>query len=156
MQSSNSAHFETVKPLVKLLTYGGMAVFVALVISYWMAPSQAPIIGLLRHFSLVILMFMTGLLWGVAYFADLDGQSTKLNRHGLIWGGALLVIAATGNSLLEDKINVFLSAMLFLLVWQIEKKTEAYRVYPEWYWVLRTQASMTVAICHLLVWLTLA
>lgn len=132
-----------------------MAVFALFTLLNWLDFQQYSALWLFRFFSLAILTFLAGTLFGLSFVVNVESESYSLNTGGLIWGAVLVLASGFGVVLLQAKVGVFVAGLLYLLLWQVELKSNLYRAYPEWFWVLRTKASMFIALCHMLLWLTL-
>lgn len=153
---SNTSIFNpAVAPLLKLLTYSTMAVFAVLTLLNWTGLEQYSALWLFRFFSLAMLTFLAGSLFGLGLVVKVEGESYSLNTSGLVWGALLVLVAGFGVTLLQPKVGLFVAGLLFLVLWQVELKSNLARAYPEWFWVMRTKASMVIALCHMLLWLTL-
>lgn len=152
--SQHSIFNPSVEPLIKLLTYTTMAVFVILTLLNWTDFEQYSALWLFRFFSLAILTFLAGTLFGLSLVLKVDSDSYSLNTGGIVWGSLLVLAAGFGVILLQAKAGVFIAGLLFLVLWQVELKSNLARAYPEWLWVLRTKASMVIAMCHILLWMT--
>lgn len=112
-------------------------------------------IWLFRFFSISILAFMTGSLWSISFAVTAQQETFEFKPLGLVFGSVFILILGFGVLLLEPTVGIFIAALLYLVLWQIELKTNLARLYPEWYWVLRTKLTMAVALAHILLWMTL-
>lgn len=155
--SQTSIFNPTVAPLLKLTSYIAMLLFVLLTIVNWTGLEAYSALWLFRLFSLASLTFIAGSLFAMALIVNLDQQqlSFELNEKGLVWGAILVFFAGSGAVLLEPKVGLFVSGLLFLVLWQVELKSNLAKAYPDWFWQLRTQVSMVIALCHILLWMTL-
>lgn len=153
--SQNSIFNPAVEPLIKLLTYSTMAVFAVFTLFNWIEFEHYSALWLFRFFSLAILTFLAGSLFGLSLVLKVEGESFQLNTGGIVWGALLVLCAGFGVILLQAKAGVFIAGLLFLVLWQVELKSNLARAYPEWFWVMRTKASMFIALCHIALWLTL-
>lgn len=143
----------------RILTLSGLSPFVFFTLAVWwpaINPFAVDAVVIFRFYSIVILSFMAGALWPLGFIADLSTPKRMVVRTGLLWGAIMVALAAWGTLFLLPKVGVFVSALLFLVVWQIEIKTQLIKSYPLWYSNLRAGVTMCVAICHLGVWMTLA
>ena len=150
---------QSLESQVRILGYLGMLPFVYFMLCVWwpsLSIFDTPALTVFRFYSLAILSFIAGSLWPLGFLADLSSPNRPVRQSGLLWGAITVCIAGWGSLLLEGKAGVFVSALLFLVVWQIEQKTLLAKNYPDWYTVLRAQLTMVVAVCHIFVWLTLS
>jgi hypothetical protein len=153
MTHSNEYFVDDVKKNVRLLTYIAIVLFTTLaVITFFPAYSEVSL-NAFKFLATGIACFMAGCLWGIAFILQVKNKDIEFHRFGLIWGGLLVVLISCGTLLLTNKVGLFLGAIAFLLLWQIENKTNLVRLYPEWYWVLRTKATMSVALLHMVLWM---
>lgn len=143
------------EPVLKLMSYLTLAGFVVLTLCNWIDFQYYSALWLFRFFSLAMLTFMAGTLVGIALLIKTDSDSYSLNLGGMLWGAILVLVAGFGVILLQPKAGIFIAGLLFLVLWQVELKSNLARAYPEWFWVLRTKASMVIALCHILLWMTL-
>lgn len=144
---------------VRILGYCGLIPFVFFAMATLLPeinPFAISALEIFRGYSLAILSFMAGALWPLGFLADLSNEKRQVRQGGLLWGAIFVSLCGWGALFLEPKAGVFVSALLFLVVWQIEQKTLLAKQYPEWYTVLRTQLTMVVAMSHIVIWLTLA
>ena len=144
---------------VRLLGLAGLVPFVFLTLAVWwpgLSPFATDPLVIFRLYSLAILSFIAGALWPLGFLADMSTDKRPIRRGGLLWGAILVCLAGWGSLLLEAKVGVFVSALLFLVIWQIEQKTLLAKNYPDWYTAFRAQLTMVVAICHIGIWLTLS
>lgn len=144
---------------VRILTISGVLPFVFFTFCVWfpqLNPFEIDAIVIFRFYSIVILSFMAGALWPLGFIADLSTDKRKVVRTGLLWGSIMIALAGWGTLFLLPKVAIFVSALLFLVVWQIENKTELVKSYPQWYASLRAAVTMAVSICHMSVWMTIA
>lgn len=145
---------ENVKPLFTLVSYMLTGLFALSLIGVWSGYQGYSPLWLFRFLSLAALMMLSGFVLGMGCVVNAEKQSFTFHLKGLVWGIILVVTSGAAVILLEPKVGVFLSGLLFLLLWQVELKTNMARVYPEWLWVGRTKLSMAIALCHMLLWLT--
>ncbi len=145
-----------IEPLLKLLCYTTSFIFVVLAVINWTGFELYSPLWLFRFFSLATLTFMAGILIGLALVIRFESKSFSLNLSGMVWGALLVLAAGFGVILLQAKAGLFVAGLLFLVLWQVELKTNLSRAYPEWFWVLRTKMSMVIAMCHILLWMTIA
>lgn len=147
---------DSVRPLILFFSYSALVIFVLLMLSNWFDVLNYAPLWAFRFFSVVILSFLAGSLWGLAFVLMPQDQTFEFKRFGLIWGGLIVVLSGWGLLFVDAKVGVFITALIYLVLWQIELKTNLAKLYPEWYWVLRTKLTMGVAMCHILLWLTLS
>ena len=143
---------------VRILTLAGLLPFVFFMLAVWwpsLNPFTIDAIVIFRFYSIVILSFMAGALWPLGFLADLSTDKRTVVRAGLLWGAITIALAGWGTLFLLPKVAIFVSALLFLVVWQVEIKTRLVKNYPAWYSGLRAGVTMVVAICHMAVWMTL-
>lgn len=145
---------QALKPALTTLTYLSCAVFAILTILLWMPIDDFDALAVFRNFSALIICFVAGLLWGMAFVLNNPNSKIAFQPQGLFWGALLIFLGTVGVLFLEVKSGVFIAALLYLVLWQVENKSNLARLYPEWFWVLRTKATMIVAICHMLIWMT--
>ncbi len=153
--SENSIFNPKLAPVSKLLSYAMIVGFIVLTLCNWLDFELYSALWLFRFYSLAMLTFLAGSLFGIALLIKVEDQSYHLNISGLLWGAILVLVAGFGVVLLQPKAGVFIAGLLFLVLWQVELKSNLARAYPEWFWVLRTKASMVIAMCHMLLWITL-
>lgn len=156
MTHSDDYFISETKQVVRFLTYSAMMIFVVLAGTVLLSDVQQTSLSWFKYLSTGIACFMAGCLWGAAFFVKLDSENFEFNRFGAIFGGLLVVLISVSTLMLSNKVGLFLAAMVFLLLWQVENKTNLAKIYPEWYWVLRTQASMVVAAIHMLLWMLMS
>lgn len=147
---------ENVKPLFTILSYLLVTMFALSLFSIWSGYQGYSPVWLFRFLSLATLMVLSGFVLGMGCVVNAEGQSFTFHLKGLVWGIILVVSSGAAVILLEPKVGVFLAGLLFLLLWQVELKTNMARVYPEWLWIGRTKLSMALALCHMLLWLTVS
>ena len=147
---------ENVKPLFTLISYLLAGLFALSLFGVWSGYQDYSPIWLFRFLSLAALMMLSGFVLGMGCVVNAEDQSFTFHLKGLVWGIILVMTSGASVILLEPKVGVFLSGLLFLLLWQVELKTNMARVYPEWLWVGRTKLSMAIALCHMLLWLTVS
>ncbi|NVK23876.1 MAG: DUF3429 domain-containing protein [Gammaproteobacteria bacterium] len=157
---ANSSYFnDQFRSLLSAVGYLGVLPFYAFMLLTWFGSSIGydgfEPIWLFRFYAISILAFMTGTLWSIAFAVQPENETFEFKPAGLIFGSVFVVLAGFGLLIPEPKVGVFVTALLFLVLWQIELKTNLARLYPEWYWVLRTKLTMAVALAHILLWLTL-
>ena len=142
-----------------MLGWAGLLPFIALTLMVWFPsswPWETSPLQVFRFYSLAILSFMAGALWPLGFLVDMSTEKRAIRRGGLLWGGILVCLAGWGSLMLDAKAGVFVSALLFLVIWQIEQKTLLAKNYPDWYTPFRAILTMVVAICHIGVWLMLS
>lgn len=142
----------------RILTIAGLSPFIFFMLAVWwpaINPFTIDALVIFRFYSIVILSFMAGALWPLGFIADLSTDKRKVVRSGLLWGAISIALAGWGTLFLLPKVAIFVSALLFLVIWQIEIKTLLVKSYPQWYAGLRAGVTMVVAICHIGVWMTL-
>lgn len=143
----------------RILTLCGVIPFIFFGLTVWwpnLNPFEIDGLVIFRFYSIVILSFMAGALWPLGFIADLSSEKRNVVRSGLLWGAIAIALAAWGTLFLLPKVAIFVSALLFLVVWQIEVKTQLVKSYPQWYAELRAVVTMVVAVCHMAVWMTIA
>ena len=144
---------------VRMLGFGGLIPFIFFMLCV-LIPSLNPFsveaLDVFRGYSIAILSFMAGALWPLGFLVNMSSPNRPVRQSGLLWGSIFVTIAGWGSFFLVAKAGVFVSALLFLVIWQIEQKTLLAKNYPDWYTVLRAQLTMVVAACHIFVWLTLS
>lgn len=101
-------------------------------------------------------------VWGVlVIWATLGVEKSKLNQYQarllpLVLAALILPLVGWYSLTWSDKAGLFVLAMLFLTLWQVEQKTNVAKLHPKWYWALRTQCSMIVAASSIGYWLIYA
>jgi len=143
---------------VRILGLTGLIPFVFFTLAVWfpaLAIFDTEPLTIFRLYSVTILSFLAGALWPLGFLADLSTDKRPVRRGGLLWGSGIVCLAGWGSVMLEAKAGVFVSALLFLVIWQIEQKTLLAKNSPEWYTAFRAMLTMVVAICHIGIWLTL-
>ncbi|MDA8621906.1 DUF3429 domain-containing protein [Psychrosphaera sp.] len=157
--SNESTIDDSLKSTVTLFGYGGLIPFLYFALCAWF-PNLNPVGGdplfIFRMYSAVILSFLAGSLWVFGLLAGQYQQQVKVRSRSLIWSAILLSILAWGNIFIVGKAALFVGGLLFLVVWQIEQKTELTKCYPTWYTDLRAKLSMSVAALHIIIWLTVS
>ena len=157
---SNETSIATeLKSSVLLFSYLGVLPFLYFAVcAWWPAVSLFdldPII-IFRTYSAVILSFLAGSLWASGLFASQIQGKVQVRTRSLLWSGIILSLFTWGALFISAKAGLFVGAMLFLVVWQVEQKTELTRCYPAWYTELRAKLSMIVGALHILIWLTVS
>lgn len=163
MVSNEHTISSDLKTTVHLFSIAGLIPFVYFAVCSWF-PSlsifEASSVFLFKVYAAIILSFLAGALWASGLFSQVLINSCKskvqLRSRSLLWSGIMLSLLAWGNLFISDKAGLFVGAMLFLAVWQIEQKTELTKCYPNWYTALRAKLSMTVGALHILIWLTIS
>jgi hypothetical protein len=161
--SNEQAIDSELTPTVKIFSFAGLLPFIYFALSGWW-PSlnmfDMDAIRLFQFYSVVILSFLAGTLWFSGLFSTLIQQgaakSVVLRPRSLLWSGIFLSLLAWGNLFIDQKASLFVAALLFLVVWQVEQKTELSKCYPAWYTRLRAQLSMIVGALHMMIWLTIS
>lgn len=147
------------KSTVYMFSFAGLIPFVYLALSAWVPQIYLFSLDPVHHFrlySVVILSFLAGMLWVYGLIAHKLHTAVEIRTRTLLWSGILMSLLGWGNLFIDAKAALFVGAMLFLVVWQIEQKTELARSYPLWFANMRARLSMTVAICHFIIWLTIS
>ena len=150
---------QSLESQVRIIGYAGLLPFVYLMLCVWwpsLSIFETPALTVFRYYSLAILSFVAGALWPLGFLADLSTDKRPVRQSGLLWGAIIVCLAGWGSLLLAGKAGVFVTALLFLVLWQIEQKTLLAKNYPTWYTDFRTLLTMVVAATHILVWLTLS
>jgi len=120
-----------------VLPFAGFALFTAIAQGYLQALSQQAFV----IYSLAILCFLSGTLWGsVSLHADAASVSRVLVSNGVVLFAALSVLTA----------QALLSAALLMLgylalLWYERNSSDN----PPWYVALRTRLTLTVVLMHL-------
>lgn len=149
------------KSSVYLFSVAGLIPFLYLAICSWV-PSlyvldlEMDVAYVFRLYSTIILSFLAGSLWSFGLIATQLKTQVEIRSRSLIWSAIALSLLAWGNLFIPARAALFVGAMLFLVVWQIEQKTELARSYPMWYANMRARLSMAVAACHIIIWLTIS
>ena len=147
------------KSTVYMFSFSGLIPFIYFALTAWV-PSlhvfELDPVSLFRIYSAIILSFLAGALWSFGLVAGLVQKQVEIRTRSLIWSGILLSLLAWGNLFISARAALFVAAMLFLTVWQVEQKTELSRYYPMWYANMRARLSMIVAITHIVIWLTIS
>jgi len=150
---------QSLESQVRILGYLGLLPFVYFMLCVWwpnLSVFEMPALTIFRYYSLAILSFVAGALWPLGFLVNLSTPNRPIRQAGLLWGAITVCLAGWGSLMLAGKAGVFVSALLFLVLWQIEQKTLLAKNYPEWYTDFRTLLTMVVAATHIMVWLTLA
>ena len=145
------------RSLFSIIGYLGVVPFYLLLLMNWFESNlylYDPL-WLFRFYSLAILAFMCGSLWTMAFSVKPENETFEFKPAGLVFGAVAIVISGVALMMLKPSVGVFVAALLYLVLWQVELKTNLSRLYPQWYWVLRTKLTMMVAASHILLWMTL-
>ena len=149
----------SLKSTVYLFSFAGLIPFIYFALSAWIPQLYLFELDPVHHFrlySVVILSFLAGMLWAFGLVANKVQGAVAIRARSLLWSAILLSLLGWGNLFIDAKAALFVGAMLFLVVWQIEQKTELARHYPVWYANMRARLSMAVAMCHFIIWLTIS
>lgn len=158
---SNNQYFTTeLKPTISFMSWFAIAPFIVCTVLTWFP--ILPLFGLdfdvlliVRLYSAIIVSFVAGSVWSAAFLIQLNNEKFDFNRKGLMFGAGLVSILSWLIIFIVPKAGVFISALLFLVLWQIELKSNLAKVYPEWFWTLRTKQTMIIALSLMGIWLTL-
>lgn len=130
----------TASPTQKTLGYLGLIPFIYIAIGLPL-PVALPPIATFTLYSLVIVVFMAGTLW------QIDHQSSVFSNIITLTGFFVYLLLPPGPQL-------FLFALLYLVLWGWERKT-CRTQYSIDYWQLRCRLTASVVICHLIMQLKL-
>ena len=147
---------ESSKSIVTLLGYLFILPLLVSLVLNWTGYSAYSPLWMFRLFSLALLTLMSGFILGIACVIKPQDESFSFQLNGVVWGCLLVIVTGVGVVFIVPKAGVFIAGLLFLVLWQVELKSNLSRLYPEWFWVLRTKLSMAIAMSHILLWLTLA
>lgn len=149
--------FDTLKPTIGFMSWCAIVPFVISPFFIWFGlfNEDINVLELLRLYSAVIVSFVAGSVWSGALLIQHGKEAFEFNRKSLMLGAGFIAVLSWLLLFLEAKVGVFISALLFLVLWQIELKTNLAKVYPQWYWTLRTKQTMVIALCLIGIWITL-
>lgn len=140
---------------VKFLSCSGLLPIVGLTVWHFIDGAEGDALTGLRLFGTALLSFLTGCVFLAGAVFNSDEESFDFKARGALWGSVLVFSATVGCWFLAGKVGLFVLALLYLLIWQIENKTSLSRLYPQWYWEMRTKLTMAVVSVYMLVWMTL-
>lgn len=100
-------------------------------------------IGVVAVYAAVIASFISGIHWGVSFFA------TGGMRVGLLVGSNVAALAAWGASLLAPRPGFLTFAVLFAILLAIDGHLHRTGLWPAWFWLLRRVISAIVILACL-------
>ncbi|GAB2997441.1 DUF3429 domain-containing protein [Psychrosphaera aestuarii] len=157
--SNESTIDSSLQSTVTLFSYCGLLPFLYFAACAWFPGLnlfETEPLTVFRAYSAVILSFLAGTLWVFGLIATQYQQQVEVRSKSLIWSAIFLSVIAWGNLFIAGKAALFVAGLLFLVVWQIEQKTELTKCYPAWYTELRAKLSMIVGALHIIIWLTIS
>ncbi len=158
--TSNESAFEpSLKTSVLIFSYAGLLPFFYFALCSWWPELnlfEINALTIFRFYGAIILSFLAGNLWVFGLLANHIQQQHSVRTRSLIWSAIFISLLAWGNLFIPGKAALFLGALLFLVVWQVEQKTDLTKCYPAWYTDLRAKLSMSVAALHIVIWLTVS
>lgn len=155
---TNNHHFsESLKPTIHFMSWCALIPFIVCTLLVWfpVASMEFDPLNVLRLYSAIIVSFVAGSVWSAAVYIQLGKETFEFNRKNLMLGAGFIVILSWLVLFITAKAGVFIAALLFLVLWQIELKTNLARIYPQWFWTLRTKQTMIIALCLMATWMTL-
>jgi hypothetical protein len=158
LSMTNNQYFSaSLKPTINFMSWCAILPFIACTLLIWFPVTslELDVLNILRLYSVVIVSFVAGSVWSAALLIQLGKETLVFNRKNLMLGAGFVAVLSWLVLFIDAKAGVFISALLFLVLWQIELKTNLARIYPEWFWTLRTKQTMVIALCLMGVWMTL-
>ena len=165
---TNDQYFEaTLKPTVSFMSWCALLPFIVCTVLTWFPILsmdvfkvngqilEIDVLNILRLYSVIIVSFIAGSIWSAALMIKLDKETFVFNRKALMFGAGFVAILSWLVIFINPEAGVFIAALLYLVLWQIELKTNLSRIYPEWFWTLRTKQTMLIVVCLIGVWMTL-
>lgn len=144
------------KSTIALLFYFLSLPVVLLAITILIANEPQQMLAAFRTYSVALMSMFCGVTLGSALWLNTESSSVEFKAQGAIWGAGLLIMCAWSCTLLETKVGVFISALLFLVLWQVELKTNLTKIAPLWFGELKTKVTMLAVVCHMTVWMLLS
>lgn len=124
--------------------YLGLLPFFACALGPWVfADYEGFLTQLFFFYSTLILVFLSGALWAIALFANIDYRQRQIHMAIMF---SLWPLAAFFMPLLWQ-ILFMLLGFLLLLFWE---KCFIHVIYPDWYRQLRHKITFIVVACHML------
>ncbi|WP_199609925.1 DUF3429 domain-containing protein [Flocculibacter collagenilyticus] len=144
--------------IIKALGYLGLVPFIYLAIVTWLPAVNVFSLNaavVFRFYSAVILSFMAGALWPLAFLKvspEKAGAAVSVNPR-IAFTAIGFSLLAWGAILMGMKAALFVLGVAFIALWKTEENIGVNGYYPQWYQWLRAQLTVTVAVCHIVVWL---
>jgi hypothetical protein len=104
---------------------------------------EATLAKLFFFYSTIILVFLSGILWAIALFSDIENRQRHINTAILfsLWPLACYFLPGIYAT------SLMLVGFLLLLFWE---KCFINILYPDWYQQLRHKITFIVVACHML------
>jgi hypothetical protein len=158
LSMTNNQYFSTsLKPTIHFMSWCAILPFIAFTLLIWFPVTslELDVLNILRLYSAVIISFIAGSVWSAALLIQIGKETLVFNRKNLMLGASFVAVLSWLVLFIDAKAGVVFYAFLFLVFWQIELKTNLARIYPQWFWTLRTKQTMAIALCLMGVWMTL-
>ena len=130
--------------LAKILTYSGTLPLIAcLVISVWPMPGFDRSLAA-QTYSAIIISFLCGIHWAAFLFFP-----EKCPRYYLVCSNAVALLAWGTMLIPYQGIARFLPPLCFLFLFALDSKLWEQGIMPEWFYILRRNATAIVVLCLL-------
>lgn len=139
---------EQVTSFVRWYGYSGLLPFLGLstlVIADAQLPVGPPTLDLFMYWSAIILSFMAAIIWGLALFVG------GIKEKPALTFSVILAILGWLALLLPAQVALLLLSTCYLALWRFEQLPAFRQVYSLTYRQLRTQLTLLVVLCHLLI-----
>ncbi|WP_419421501.1 DUF3429 domain-containing protein (plasmid) [Legionella sp. D16C41] len=128
--------------LAKSLTYGGTLPLVFCIAARFVHVENIDITFIAQTYSTIIVAFLCGIHWATyLFFAD------KCPRNLLITSNIITLLAWSSLFATNQPIATLLEVLCFLYLLTLDLKLRNAGLLPEWFYVLRRNATIIVILC---------